>query len=145
VVNANKVTPIEHQEFSEQIGVFNSVSVEQWNDRDLEEFCRNYTEDAVMVTSAGIFKGREAILQAYLTAYPDRSLMGIISVEVVDIRFPPDDRYDDDSEDLLASMATAVIHCVVTVDGIVTEDCYSMVTFVLDHEGDMYIAQDTSN
>ena len=142
VVNTEKVTPIWYQAFSDLVNEFNEMSVHEWSTQDLESFCMGYTEDAVMVTSAGIFKGRDAILQAYQEAYPDRSRMGTISAEVVDICFPPDDK--DKDHDVLVSMAVAIIRCIVTLDGNVTEDGYSMVTFVLDHKGDMYIAQDTS-
>ena len=141
MANTTKVTPIGHQAFSDLIDVFNQAGAEDWNARDLEGFCLGYAEDAIMVTSAGIFKGREAILQAYLAHYPDRWRMGAVSIEVVDIRFAP----DDSPKDVLTSMATAIIRCVVTFDGRVTEDGYSMVTFVLDHEANMYIVQDTSN
>jgi uncharacterized protein (TIGR02246 family) len=143
MVSVEKVTPIWYQQFSDRVDEFNQESVQQWNECDLEGFCTGYAEDAVMVTNVGISNGRQTILQAYLTSYPDRSRMGTISVKVVDIRFPPDNK--DNDHDVLVSMATAIVHCIITLDGSLTEDSYSMVTFILDPAGEMYIVQDTSN
>jgi len=143
VVNEEKVTPIWYQLFYEMVDEFNEESVFLWNNRELEDFCKGYTEDAIMVTGAGIYKGRDAILRAYQEAYPDTSRMGTISVEGINICLPPNDK--DEEHDVLVSMATAIVRCVITLNGNIIEDGYSMLTFVLDDKGEIFIAQDTSN
>lgn len=137
MTNTEKVVPVRRQTFSGLINKFNDESVRVWNRHELESFCDGYADDATMVTSVGIFKGRKAILHAYEEAYPDRSRMGTISAEVVDIRFPPYGAF--------VSMATAIVRCTIILSKGVIEEGYSMVTFVLDHSGEVYIAQDTSN
>lgn len=136
MTNTGTVKPIHRQAFSDLIDEFNGVSVSAWNDCALAKFCNGYSQDAIMVTVAGVFRGREAIYHAYTEAYPDYSRMGTITAEVVDIRFPPDG--------IFVSMATAIIRCVITLEDEATEEGHSMVTFALDQAGDLYIVQDTS-
>jgi ketosteroid isomerase-like protein len=54
-----------------------------WNRGDLEGFCEGYTDDAIYVSARGLRRGRDQILAAYREAYPDRTAMGTLSLEVL--------------------------------------------------------------
>jgi len=60
--------------------------VRAWNQGDLKRFCRNYALDATYITSEGCVKGRENILARYRERYPDISLMGLLSLQLVEFR-----------------------------------------------------------
>lgn len=56
-----------------------------YNAGDIETFCSYYADDAVYTSPDGVYKGREAILEAWLgtkTAFPDGKV--IVSLQVED-------------------------------------------------------------
>jgi ketosteroid isomerase-like protein len=56
-----------------------------WNRGDLESFASCYHEDAVFISSSGLTRGREALLQRYRRRYPDRQAMGRLTLEILEI------------------------------------------------------------
>ena len=57
-----------------------------WNRGDLDAFCSVYADDALFLSPSGFFRGRQAILERYRTRYPDRAAMGLLRLEVEEIR-----------------------------------------------------------
>lgn len=58
-----------------------------WNRGDLEEFAGYYAEDAVFLSPTGVTRGRDEVLARYQDRYPDKSAMGHLTLEVLDMRF----------------------------------------------------------
>lgn len=129
--------------FRSSVDAFNDRAVQLWNAGKLEEFCEGYAEDATYVTSKGLVKGRENILRSYQEACPDRSRMGQISTELVELRIPTGGtRIPDDYGS--TSIGVGIVYWKVEVDGVQTEDGYSMVTFLNCPSSGIVIVQDTS-
>jgi len=59
---------------------------EAWNRGDLEAFVAGYAEDAVFVTPSGVTRGRDEVLARYRRRYPDRTAMGRLTLELLDVR-----------------------------------------------------------
>jgi uncharacterized protein (TIGR02246 family) len=60
--------------------------VEAWNRGDLAAFTSVYADDAVFLSPTGMVRGRQAVLDRYLTRYPDRAAMGTLRLDLDDIR-----------------------------------------------------------
>ncbi len=56
-----------------------------WNRGDLEAFASCYHRDAVFVSSSGLTRGREALLERYRRRYPDRQAMGRLTLEILEV------------------------------------------------------------
>ena len=63
-----------------------ATQAKAWNAGDLEAFCAVYSDDAVYVSSAGLTRGKEAILERYKERFPDRAAMGSLRFEIVETR-----------------------------------------------------------
>jgi peptidoglycan/xylan/chitin deacetylase (PgdA/CDA1 family) len=57
---------------------------EAWSRGDLDAFCSVYADDAVFVSTSGLTRGRQEILDRYRRRYPDRGAMGTLHLEVVE-------------------------------------------------------------
>jgi peptidoglycan/xylan/chitin deacetylase (PgdA/CDA1 family) len=57
-----------------------------WNRGDLLGFCAHYAEDAAFVSPSGLTRGRDDVLRRYRARYKDRSAMGQLSLEAVELR-----------------------------------------------------------
>ncbi len=57
-----------------------------WSRGDLETFVAGYAEDAVFVTPSGVTSGRDEVLARYRRRYPDRTAMGRLTLELLDVR-----------------------------------------------------------
>ncbi len=57
-----------------------------WNRGDLEAFTAIYAEDASFVSPSGTVRGRQAVLDRYRKRYPDRAAMGILTLEIQEVR-----------------------------------------------------------
>jgi ketosteroid isomerase-like protein len=53
---------------------------------DLDGFCRDYAEDARFISPSGMTQGRQAVLERYKKKYPDRTSMGTLSFEIIEVR-----------------------------------------------------------
>jgi len=58
-----------------------------WNRGDLERFAAAYADDAVLVSPAGLTRGRDEILARYRKRYPDEAARGTLSFEILDVRY----------------------------------------------------------
>lgn len=63
-----------------------SLSADSWNRGDLDGFCQNYAEDAVMMSPSGVTKGRVEILKRYRGKYTDAASRGALSFKILDSR-----------------------------------------------------------
>jgi peptidoglycan/xylan/chitin deacetylase (PgdA/CDA1 family)/ketosteroid isomerase-like protein len=59
--------------------------IEAWNRGDLDAFCAGYDEDALFLTPSGTTRGRGEILSRYRKRYSDRSAMGDLTFEILEI------------------------------------------------------------
>ncbi len=57
-----------------------------WNRGDLETFTSVYAEDAAFLTTTGLTRGRQQVLERYRRRYPDQKAMGTLSLEVIEAR-----------------------------------------------------------
>jgi peptidoglycan/xylan/chitin deacetylase (PgdA/CDA1 family) len=57
-----------------------------WNRGDLETFTSVYAEDAAFLTTTGITRGRQQVLERYRRRYPDKKAMGTLTLEVIEAR-----------------------------------------------------------
>ncbi len=57
-----------------------------WSRGDLGSFVSGYAEDAVFVTPSGITRGRDEVLARYRRRYPDRTAMGRLTLELLEVR-----------------------------------------------------------
>jgi uncharacterized protein (TIGR02246 family) len=57
-----------------------------WTAGDLEEFCSVYAEDAVFISTSGLTRGRQKVLERYRRRYPDKSAMGTLTLEILEVR-----------------------------------------------------------
>jgi len=57
-----------------------------WNRGDLAAFTAVYAEDAAFLSSTGLTRGRQQVLERYRRRYPDRKAMGTLSLEVLETR-----------------------------------------------------------
>jgi peptidoglycan/xylan/chitin deacetylase (PgdA/CDA1 family)/ketosteroid isomerase-like protein len=55
-----------------------------WSRGDLDTFCSVYADDAVFVSTTGLTRGRQEILDRYRQRYPDRGAMGALALEVLE-------------------------------------------------------------
>lgn len=62
------------------------ASAAEWNRGDLEAFCAHYAEDALFVGTNGVTQGRQAVLDRYKKKYVDKTGMGTLAFDVVEIR-----------------------------------------------------------
>ena len=62
------------------------ASATHWNAGDLDAFCGDYAEDALFVSPAGVTRGRQAVLDRYRQKYVDKTGMGTLAFEVIEIR-----------------------------------------------------------
>ena len=58
-----------------------NLQAEAWSRGDLDTFCSVYADDAAFVSTTGLTRGRQEILDRYRRRYPDRSAMGTLSLE----------------------------------------------------------------
>jgi len=56
-----------------------------WNRGDLEGFCSGYHQDAVFVSSVGLTRGRDQLLERYRRRYPDPGAMGRLTLEILEV------------------------------------------------------------
>jgi uncharacterized protein (TIGR02246 family) len=61
-------------------------SARHWNAGDLAAFCADYAEDALFVSPSGVTRGRQAVLDRYRQKYSNKTAMGTLSFELIDIR-----------------------------------------------------------
>jgi ketosteroid isomerase-like protein len=76
-----------------------------WNEGKLEEACECYAEDASSVGPMGYIQGKNSILKIvenYLQTFPDTSKMGHLTLEVLEVRSIPADKF-------ISTMATALV------------------------------------
>jgi uncharacterized protein (TIGR02246 family) len=114
---------------------FNASACECWTRGDLEAFLEGYAADAVMVADEILHSGREEIDAYYKASYADGQGMGIMEVEIVDIRFP------NGSDTRPMTMATAILRTTLTAPDMHTTIGFSMVTYQLDDTG-LHVVQD---
>ena len=57
-----------------------------WNRGDLPTFTSVYAEDAAFLGSTGLTRGRADVLARYQKRYPDKSAMGTLSFDIVEVR-----------------------------------------------------------
>ena len=62
---------------------------EAWNRGDLEAFTAVYAEDATFLSPSGITHGRGEVLARYRKRYPDAKAMGVLNLEVIEMRAVP--------------------------------------------------------
>ena len=62
-----------------------------WSAGDLEAFVSAYADDCLFITSAGLTRGKEAVLSRYRERYPDRKAMGALELEILETRPAPPD------------------------------------------------------
>lgn len=74
------------REAHDEIDALLQTQARAWSRGDLPAFCAVYADDAVFVTADGIRRGREEILQRYRRRYVDRSAMGTLGLEIVELR-----------------------------------------------------------
>lgn len=60
------------------------LQAEAWSRGDLEVFCSVYADDAVFVSTKGLTRGRQEILDRYRRRYPDRGAMGTLSLDLLE-------------------------------------------------------------
>jgi uncharacterized protein (TIGR02246 family) len=63
---------------------------EAWTRGDLEGFCSVYADDAVFISTSGMTKGRQAVLDRYRKKYVDKAGMGALTLDVEEIRMLSD-------------------------------------------------------
>ena len=76
----------EEQRVGEALARLLDAQTGAWNRGDLDAFCSVYADDALFLSPAGSFRGRQAILARYRTRYPDRTAMGTLRLDVEEIR-----------------------------------------------------------
>jgi uncharacterized protein (TIGR02246 family) len=57
-----------------------------WNRGDLPEFCAVYAEDATFISPSGLTSGRQAVLDRYRKKYVDKTGMGSLTLDVLEVR-----------------------------------------------------------
>jgi uncharacterized protein (TIGR02246 family) len=57
-----------------------------WNAGDLEGFCAIYADDARFLSPSGVTQGRAAVLARYQQRYPNKSAMGTLAFDVLEVR-----------------------------------------------------------
>jgi len=70
----------------EQVTQLLQAQAAAWNRGDLTEFCSVYDDDAVFLTTSGLTRGRQAVLERYQARYPNREAMGTLSLAPVEFR-----------------------------------------------------------
>lgn len=85
-----EVAPTEVFDPSEPLRIL-QASAEDWSAGDIERFVSVYAEDCLFITSAGLTRGREAVLSRYRERYPDPQAMGMLQLEVLETRPAPPD------------------------------------------------------
>ena len=70
----------------EQIQALLDLQAQAWTVGDLEAFCSVYADDTVFVSPSGLTKGRQEVLERYRRRYPDKSSMGTLTLEVLEVR-----------------------------------------------------------
>jgi len=126
-------------DFVAKVYEFNKRAVSAWNAGDLETFISGYAHNATYLTKAsGLVEGRDDILAAYQTEFPDRSKMGTIQVAVRRFNFPP---YTYNGE---VGMAVAIVQWATTQTDGTRDEGFSTVTFELGMDGEVRVVQDTS-
>ncbi len=125
-------------EFTARVNEFNRRSMELWNERALETFCKSYAIDATYLSKDGPIQGRESIQRLYQKLYRDRSRMGRIEVTLLELRFPP-----AEAKRGRVSMGTALVLWQSEISSSEREEGHSLVTFVLER-GKLVIVQDAS-
>jgi peptidoglycan/xylan/chitin deacetylase (PgdA/CDA1 family) len=76
-----------------------------WNRGDLLGFCAHYAEDAAFVSPTGVSRGRDDVLRRYKARYKDRSAMGELSLEPVELRL-----FEGIERSLMGDARPAAIH-----------------------------------
>jgi len=61
-----------------------NMQAEAWSRGDLDTFCSVYADDAAFLSTTGLTRGRQEILDRYRRRYPDRSAMGTLSLELLE-------------------------------------------------------------
>lgn len=82
------------RKIAEQVRYALDAQIWAWNQGDLDSFCAVYADDATFVSPKGITQGRRQVLERYRTAYPSFSDMGLLSLEVLELRASPGHRPD---------------------------------------------------
>ena len=57
-----------------------------WNRGDLEGFTSGYSEDTAFLSPSGLTRGRREVLARYKKRYPDQKTMGILTLDVQEVR-----------------------------------------------------------
>jgi uncharacterized protein (TIGR02246 family) len=57
-----------------------------WTRGDLDAFCSVYADDALFLSTSGVTRGRQAVLERYRRRYPDRAAMGALTLEPLEVR-----------------------------------------------------------
>jgi uncharacterized protein (TIGR02246 family) len=76
----------EEQEVHDAIARLLANQSEAWSRGDLDAFCSVYAEDALFITPTGATRGRRAVLERYRARYPDRAAMGVLRLEIDEVR-----------------------------------------------------------
>ncbi len=63
-----------------------AAQVDAWNRGDVEAFCSVYTENATFLAPSGVTHGRAAILERYRSRYADRTAMGTLALEPIEVQ-----------------------------------------------------------
>ncbi len=63
-----------------------SVQAVAWNRNDLPAFVASYAEDATFLTPTGLVHGRQAVLAHYQKRYPDGKAMGVLTLNMAEVR-----------------------------------------------------------
>lgn len=108
-----------------------------WNQGNLEEACEVYANDASFVSKSGYIRGKDKILERYRKAYPDRSAMGVLTLELLEFRRARP------ATDFRTPMATAILRWTVEKDGEISSG-YVMETYESRSWGEFVIVQDAT-
>lgn len=61
-----------------------------WSAGDIAHFVEGYAEDCVFISPTGLTRGRSEVLDRYVKRYPDKSAMGTLTLEPLDVRVAVD-------------------------------------------------------
>jgi ketosteroid isomerase-like protein len=127
------------RKIAEQVRYALDAQLWAWNQGDLDSFCSVYADDATFVSPKGITQGRRQVLERYRVAYPTFADMGLLSLEVLELRASPGHRPD------ARSPAGASVLARWTLDYADREDRTGLTLLVLHYmDGQWRIVQDVS-
>ena len=116
-----------------------------WNREDLDAFCSVYAEEVAFVSSTGLTRGRQKILDRYRIRYQETDAMGTLSLEVLEVNLASGIEVSmlGDSRPSRIHGASAVARWRIAYTD--KEDLSGMTLLVLRPDGDRWlIVQDAS-